>query len=445
MISRYEKKEISKIWDEDQKFSYFLNAELAIMKAIESLGTKSPIPLGTSDKIRKDAKIDAARITEIEKTVKHDVIAFCTSITENLPAEVAKFFHFGVTSSDIIDTALMLQIKDSLVPILSSLKKVLRALDSKAQDLKSVMTMGRSHGMYAEPLSMGQKFLGHYAEFFRRYQDILAFFKNDLTIQFSGAVGNYTIITPELEDLAATQLGLLAEPVSTQVIPRDRIAKLIGITSQLATAIERIAVEIRHLHRSEVAEVSEGFAKGQKGSSIMPHKKNPIAAENLTGMARILKSHYQLALENCVLWHERDISHSSAERMYLPDHFGILLYALDRLDNTLNNLDINQERIEQRVFEDYSYLSSYYLHHLIQITKVKREDLYYWVQQAAFHSQKNKSAEAFHQKLLEICKEAGIELKLSPPTPEQIKKIYLKSVDQVYQRVKMTYGPISDL
>lgn len=435
MISRYDRQEISSLWNEESKFSTYLEAELAILKALE--GDK--VPVGTADKIRESAIINPKRINEIEAQTRHDVIAFCTSITENLDAETGKYFHFGVTSSDVIDTATTIQMKRSLEVILPAFKELLHSLKNRADEMKDVICMGRSHGMYAEPMSFGQKLLGHYNEFARRYKELVDFYENELTIQFSGAVGNYTILTPEQEAIAAKELGLKVEPVSTQVIPRDRIAKMINIHALIAGAIERLSVEIRHLHRSDVGELHEGFKKGQKGSSTMPHKKNPISGENLTGMARMLRSHQLIAAENIVLWHERDISHSSAERMMLPDNFGILFYAITRLSDTVRDLVFHREKIEARVMEGHNYLSSYYLHHLIEKTDFKREDLYYYVQEAAFKGAEAKSAEVFHESLVEIMKEKGHTIDLPKPTFDEIKNIFTRHVNHVYNRSMELY------
>ncbi len=428
MIPRYDKKEISDIWTDNTKFQFYLDAELAILRSQEESGS---IPSGISEKIKNSAKIIPERVDEIEKVTKHDVIAFCQMITEQVDTESGKYFHFGVTSSDIIDTALTLQIKSSIEKILPIFSELRKHLLNRATELKNTMTIGRSHGMFAEPMSFGQKLLGHYCEFSRRYFELKDFYENELTAQFSGAVGNYTILTPENEKRASQLLNLKVEPVSTQVIPRDRIAKLVQINSRLGAAIERISVEIRHLHRSDVGELHEGFSKGQKGSSTMPHKKNPISAENLTGMARMLKSHSQLALENIVLWHERDISHSSAERMFLPDNLGITFYALDRLSSTIENLVFHQENIENRVFENFTYLSSYILHQLVRKTSVPREELYYWVQEGAFEANKSNDPLAF-QKVINEKSDGPIDIEF--PSKDDLKNVFLRHVDTIFTR-----------
>ncbi len=435
MILRYKEKEISSLWTDESKFRTFLEVELAILKALE--GKK--VPQGISDKIKESAVVRVDRIKEIEETVKHDIIAFCTSITENMEPEISKYFHFGVTSSDIIDTSQNLMIKKSLDKIFPVFKDLLKCILDKSLEMKDVICLGRSHGMFAEPMSFGVKFLGHYAELSRRYQELKQFYDNDLTAQFSGSVGNYTVIGPEAEQNAAKTLGLQVEPVSTQVIPRDRIAKLIGIHSLIASAIERFAVEIRHLHRSEVGELCEGFDQGQKGSSTMPHKKNPIGTENLTGMARFLRSHYLIANENIVLWHERDISHSSTERLYLPDNFGILYYCLKRLKNIINNLIFFKERIEEKVEKESAYLSSFYLHYLIEKTNFSREELYSIVQKASFAGEEKGLPKDLHSSLVSLMKEKDIHLKIPYPSSEEIKKIFLQSTDQIFQRTLERY------
>lgn len=433
MIPRYEAREITPIWSDENKYRTFLKIELELLRALEE---KKMIPAGIASTIEKKAVINPQRIDEIELTTRHDVIAFCTSITEQFPPDIGKYFHYGVTSSDVIDSALTLQLKASLDVVLKSYDQFLEALKSRAIETKRLMTLGRSHGMYAEPMSFGQKLLGHYAEFKRRREELEAFYHHDLTIQLSGAVGNYTILTPDIEESVARKLGVKVEAVSTQIIPRDRIAKLISITSLVANAIERLAVEIRHLHHSDVREVAEGFRKGQKGSSTMPHKKNPISSENLTGLSRFLRSHLTLALENCILWHERDISHSSAERLYLPDHFGILVYALDRFTNTINMLEIDAEVIEGKVLSHTHYLSSFYLHFLIShCQSLTREDLYAIIQAASFDKEAKSEPSKFRDFIQRDLKNRNIDIKLPEVTAEGLKDIYLKSVDHIFKRV----------
>ena len=428
MIPRYDAPEISDIWNDYNKFKTYLDVELALIEALEG----RRIPQGISLAIKEKAKIDPKRVAEIERTTRHDVIAFCTSITENLPKDVSKYFHFGCTSSDIIDTATTLQIKKSVTLISKQLKKLLQSLEDKAEDTKHLICMGRSHGMNAEPMSFGTKFLSFYAELERRYKDLNDFIENDLTGQLSGAVGNYTVLTPEIEQIALEKLELKVEPVSSQVIPRDRILKLVSITSMIASAIERVAVEIRHLHHSDIAEVYEGFAKGQKGSSTMPHKKNPISGENLSGLARVIRSHLIIAHENNMLWHERDISHSSAERMFLPDNLGLTFYALRRLTSTIDNLVVNSDHIQSKVFDNFNYLSSYVLHRLIEENRHTREELYQVVQEASF---KAKNVQEFKQHLedSELTKETDFSF-LAALNETNIRNIYLKHVDKIYKR-----------
>lgn len=433
MIPRYEAKDISPLWSDEFKFKTFLKIEIELLRALEE---KNIIPKGITNTIEKTAVINTKRIDEIELVTRHDVIAFCTSITEQLPADIGKYFHYGVTSSDIIDSALTLQIKDSLEVVMKSYDMFLEALKSRAIETKTVMTLGRSHGMYAEPMSFGQKLLGHYAEFKRRRIDLEEFYRHELTIQLSGAVGNYTILTPDIEEKVAFNLGVKVEDVSTQIIPRDRLAKLISITSLVANAIERLAVEIRHLHHSDIGEVAEGFRAGQKGSSTMPHKKNPISSENLTGLSRVLRSHLAIALENSILWHERDISHSSAERLYLPDHFGILTYALDRFTTTMTMLDIDTAVIEGKVLKQTHYLSSYYLHFLIaNCGSTTREELYSIIQSASFDLEAKSSPTKFREYIQTELKNKKIEFALPEVTPAGLKEIYLKSVDHIFKRV----------
>lgn len=433
MIPRYERKEISEIWSEKRRAEYYLEVELALLHALES---QEIIPKNTLKNF-ENVSVDTTRIEEIEAEVKHDIIAFCTSITEQVDTQFSKFFHFGVTSSDIIDTAQSLQIKASLKIILNTFSNLNNSLFNLSQRTLHIIGVGRSHGMYAEALSYGQKFLGFYAEFRRRFDELEDYYNHEITGQLSGAVGNYTVINPEVEREALSKLGLEIEPLSTQVIPRDRIAKLSTILASIAGAIERISVEIRHLHRSEVGEVFEGFSKGQKGSSTMPHKKNPISTENLTGVARIIRSHAIVALENNILWHERDISHSSAERLFLPDSLGLIQYALKRLTSTLDNLVICEERIEQRSENSPGVLSSFYLHQLIKNAPLKREEIYSIIQQAAFENAKSNIE--FDVLINEILEKMNYDLRVAKVNMKELKDKYRETAKTMMERVISTY------
>lgn len=424
MIPRYEVPEISSLWTEDQKFTYFLKVELALLLALEE---EKIIPKCSAE--FKNAKINLPRIHEIEATVHHDVIAFCSSITEQVKSEASKFFHYGCTSSDIIDTALSLQIRDSLKIEITALSELIDALWKKANASKDLYTLGRSHGMFAEPMSFGTKFLSYLCEFARRLEELKNYEEN-LTGQMSGAVGNYTILTPQVEARALKALNLKTEPLSTQVIPRDRLVTLAHIQAGIADAIERLAIEIRHLHRSDVGEVIEGFKAGQKGSSAMPHKKNPIASENISGLARVIRSHEMIAHENTLLWHERDISHSSSERMWLPDSFGLTVYVLRRATRMINDLHLNQEVISAKVEKEFATASSYILHKLLLSYQGTREELYAHIQQASFES---KSRQEFMKNL----EAKGLDL--SGLKLESMQELYRDQTEAIFKRVKETY------
>ncbi len=383
MISRYEVKEISQIWSEQKRFEKMFEVEIALLKALE---IKKKIPTETHLAF-KNVKINPERIAEIEAITRHDVIAFCTSITEQVSDNVGRYFHFGVTSSDILDTALSLQIKDSVKIVIQDIKSLNDELLKQIEKTKDLLCMGRSHGMYAEPMIFAQKFLSFQQEINRRLTDYESILETEITGQFSGAVGNYTILDLETEKLALKELGLEREKVSTQVIPRDHLAKIISNGALLASAIERMSVEFRLLHHSDVSELHEGFKQGQKGSSTMPHKKNPISSENISGLSRLIRSHIEVALNNNILWHERDISHSSTERLYLPDHFGLISYTLKRMTSTVRDLELHREHIEAKATSNFTALSSYLLHGMILLNETSREELYAFIQEASFKSQ----------------------------------------------------------
>jgi adenylosuccinate lyase len=426
MIPRYEVKDISALWNEERRFEKFLEVEMALLKALEK---KNKIPQGTA-KAFADVKINPARILEIEEVTRHDVIAFCTSITEQVDPKVARYFHFGVTSSDILDTALSLQIRESLQIIIKDVKALLAALVEQVEKSKDLLTIGRSHGMYAEPMVFAQKFLSFHQEVARRLADYELIIENEITGQLSGAVGNYTILDSEIETLALKELNLKTEPVSTQVIPRDHLAKVISNGALLASALERMAVEFRLLHHSDIAELHEGFKKGQKGSSTMPHKKNPISSENISGISRLIRSHLEVALQNNVLWHERDISHSSTERLYLPDHFGLVTYAVRRMTSTVRDLELHREAIEAKALGNFSALSSYLLHEMILLNPTTREELYAFIQEASFTA---KNADDFFNWIEKNGKEKNYKLPVLLKQDE-LKKHYVTRFQEVLKR-----------
>ena len=430
MIPRYEVLDISTLWSDESKFKSFLTIELALLDALENYGK---IPKGIKEKF-SNITINPKRIEEIEAVTRHDVIAFCTSVTEQVEADYAKYFHYGVTSSDIIDSALTLQLKANLEITKKDLKNLITALEQRALETKDWLTIGRSHGMFAEPMSFGQKFLSYSTELKRRLNDLESVIEKELTIQLSGSIGNYALISPDIEKYVANKLGFAVEPLSTQVIPRDRLAKILQLNALIASAVERICLEIRHLHHSDVKELAEGFAKGQKGSSIMPHKKNPISSENLTGISRVIRSHAQVAMENTQLWHERDISHSSAERMILPDNFGLLSYMLRRAKTMVENLELYRDRIEAKVFQNALYLSSYYMHFLIEkVPQIRREDLYKVLQTVSF-DEHVKTPELFRSTLAKELE--AMQIKIDLPILDQagLRNIYLAHIDVIFNR-----------
>ncbi len=395
MIERYSIDEIQAIWKPQARFEAMFKVELALMEAQEG----NLIPIKTADCF-KNIIIDPKRISEIELETRHDVIAFCSSITEQVDPEIGKFFHFGVTSSDILDTATSLQIRQSLEIFLKDLQVLIKELGKKIDETQALVCMGQSHGMDAEPMIFGQKFLSYQKELQRRQGEYKQFIQKNLTAQFSGAVGNYLILSPEIEEKAGQLLNLPVESVSTQILPRDHYAKLFSLGALLACGLERMAIEIRHLHRSDVAEVSESTSATQKGSSAMPHKKNPISSENISGLCRVLRSHINIGMENCLLWHERDISHSSAERLIFPDHFNLLSYTTRRMSSTIKNLELHPHAIRSKLTQNQSYLSGQYLHHLIPKVQRSREDLYKIIKNCVSqHSDRDKQIESLTEEL----------------------------------------------
>ncbi len=341
MISRYSRKELVNIWSEENKYNIWLDVEIAAAQAMEKYKI---IPKGVSSIVKRKGKINVKRIHQIESKVKHDVIAFLTSITEKAGYN-ARYLHQGMTSSDVLDTSFNIQLVQSGKILLGDIDRILSVLKKKALRYKFTPCIGRSHGIHAEPITFGLKLASYYEEFKRNKKRLQSAIDEVSTCAISGAVGTFANIDPRVEIYVSKKLKLRPEPISTQVIPRDRHAYYFSILGIIAGSIERIATEIRHLQRSEVYELQEYFSKDQKGSSAMPHKKNPILSENLTGLARIVRSHVTPALENIALWHERDISHSSVERSIGPDSNITLDFALVRLSNLLDNMVVYPKKM----------------------------------------------------------------------------------------------------
>lgn len=335
MIERYSREEIKKIWDLEVKFDYYLRVELAVCQAYARLGM---IPMDAVRQIREKASFSVERIAEIEREVRHDVIAFLTAINESVGAEYAKYIHMGLTSSDVIDTAFALQIKDSACIIQNGLNDLISVVKSLAFKHKNTLCIGRSHGIHAELMTFGFKLL-NWLDALERAKSSFEYALNEVLVgQISGPVGTYSNLPPDIEELTCAELGLKPAKVSTQIISRDRHAKFMAELAIIAGLIEQFATEIRHLQKTEVREVEEGFGQGQKGSSAMPHKKNPILCENLCGLARVVRSNMLAAFENVNLWHERDISHSSAERIIFPDSLILVDFMLARFKNVVENI-----------------------------------------------------------------------------------------------------------
>ncbi|HCS23975.1 MAG TPA: adenylosuccinate lyase [Alphaproteobacteria bacterium] len=345
MIPRFSRPDMAAIWTQENKYRTWLEVELVACEAQESLGV---IPAGVTEKIRAKAGFNAERIDAIEREVKHDVIAFLTNVGEYV-GEDARHIHLGMTSSDVLDTAFALQLRQASDMILAGLDRVLAALRRRALEHKNTLCVGRSHGIHGEPTTFGLKLAGHYTAFLRARRRMELARDEISTVAISGAVGTFATIDPRVQAFVAKKLGMREEPVSTQVIPRDRHAMFFSVLGVIASSIENLATEIRHLQRTEVREAEEFFSAGQKGSSAMPHKRNPVLTENLTGLARLIRASVTPALENVALWHERDISHSAVERVIAPDATIVADFALNRLAGVIENLLVYPERMKRNM------------------------------------------------------------------------------------------------
>ena len=376
MIERYSRKQLTDIWSEENKYKIWLDVEVAAAEAMEKMGQ---IPKGVASIVRKKAHINVKRIHQIESKVKHDVIAFLTSVTEKAGIK-ARYLHQGMTSSDVLDTSLNVQLVQSGKILLTDIDQILKILKKQAKKYKYTPCIGRSHGIHAEPITFGLKLASFYEEFKRNKKRLLDAINEISTCAISGAVGTFANINPNVEKHVAKKLGLKVEPISTQVIPRDRHAFYFSVLGIIAGSIERVSIEIRHLQRTEVYELQEYFSKNQKGSSAMPHKKNPILSENLTGLARMIRSAVIPALENIALWHERDISHSSVERNIGPDTNITTDFALVRLTNILDNMIVYPNKMLENLNITKGLIFSQEL--MLELTKsgLSREKSYKMVQ-----------------------------------------------------------------
>ena len=342
MIERYSREEIKKIWELQAKFEYYLKVEIAVCEAYAKLGK---IPAENLEEIKSKASFTLDRIDEVEREVKHDVIAFLTAVNESVGAENAKYIHMGLTSSDVIDTAFALQISDSAKYVNTELNSLIDTIKKLAFKHKNTVCMGRSHGVHAEVMTFGFKLLNWLDALIRAKESFNYALKEIEVGQISGPVGTYSNVPPEIEEITCAELGLKPAKISTQIISRDRHAKFFSQLALIASLIEQFATEIRHLQKTEVREVEEGFGKNQKGSSAMPHKKNPVLCENLCGLARVVRSNMLTAYENINLWHERDISHSSAERIIFPDSLILIDFMLHRFNGVMENLVVHEDNM----------------------------------------------------------------------------------------------------
>ncbi len=379
MIERYSRKEMVKIWSQEEKFNIWFQLEAHACDAQAKLGV---IPKKSAEIIWEKGKFDINKIDEIEKTTKHDVIAFLTNLAEYI-GEDARFIHQGMTSSDILDTTLSIQLRNASDILLNDINQLLETLKKRSFEHKHTITIGRSHGIHAEPITFGLKLAGYFAEFKRNKKRLIEAKKEISTCAISGAVGTFAHIDPFVENYVSEKMDLVPEDVSTQIIPRDRHAMFFSTLAIIASSVERLATEIRHMQRTEVREAEEYFSQGQKGSSAMPHKRNPVLTENLTGLARLVRSSVIPALENVTLWHERDISHSSVERMIAPDTTITLDFALHRLNSVIENLLIYPDTMLTNLEKLGGLVHSQQV--LLALTQkgASREDAYEMVQENA--------------------------------------------------------------
>jgi len=434
MIERYSHKETSSIWSDESRFGRWLEVEIA---ACEALAETGKIPADAVKRIKSKAKINLPRIKELEEITKHEVVAFVNSVVE-LIGEDGCYFHFGVTSSDIMDTSFSMMLRDSLKLNLKELIGLMAEVKTKAEKFKDLTCVGRTHGIHAEPMSFGLKFVHWYDELKRNKVRLEKVIEEVSVCMISGAVGTYSALDPKVEELSAKKLGLRTIGITTQVIPRDIYADAFNVIALCGATVERIALELRHLQRTEVMEVMEEFTKGQTGSSAMPHKRNPISAENLTGCSRVLRGYAGVSLENIALWHERDISHSAAERIIAPDATVLLAYMLKRLTGLLSRIRVVESGVEKNLNLTHGLIYSSIVLVALMEKGMKRDDAYVVVQENAMKLWDAIEKGNVTLNFIDVLKKDARVTKLI--NEDELKKIFdkkniFKHVDQIYNKV----------
>lgn len=429
MIDRYAIKEIEDIFSLKNRYETFLKVELSVLKAYVELGI---VPENDYLKIKEKAKVDVDKINELEKETKHDVIAFTRSLSLEL-GEEKKWIHYNLTSTDVVDTSLSYNIKEANEIIIKALKELEKTLNDLAKKYEYTPIIGRTHGIHGEVTSFGLKWALFLDELKRDITRLNFERENVEVVKISGTVGNFANLPYELEELVAKELKLNRPAISTQVLSRDRLAGYVNVLALIASLFEKIATEIRHLSRTEVNEVNEYFSKNQKGSSAMPHKRNPVGSENICGLSRIIKSSQMIALENNILWHERDISHSSNERIYLPDDISLIIYLSRRLNNILKNIVVHEDKMKEDIFSTYGVIfSGRVLNYIIEKNEVSREEIYDYIQALAFKAMESKT------QLKDLILNDFYFMKFL--TEEEVNELFsyeyvFKNVDKIYKKV----------
>ncbi len=431
MISRYTRPQMGEVWSEERRFQYWLKIETL---HLEALSQKGMVEKRVVEEVRKRARVNIPRLRELEKKTRHEVVAFVESIIEQVP-EAGKFLHFGLTSSDVMDTALACQLKEAGEIIFKDLEELLQSLKEKALTYKDTVMMGRTHGMHAEPITFGWKMALWWEEMRRNRERFKEAWDGVKFGKISGAVGTFSHLDPEIEEYICSRLGLSPDPISSQVIQRDRHAHFLLSLALIASSLEKFALEVRHLQRSEVGEVEEPFTKGQKGSSAMPHKRNPILCERICGLARVIRSNALASLENIPLWHERDISHSSVERIIIPDSCILTDYILERFTWIIRNLKVNTARMLKNLESSGDIFFSQKLMLKIMEKGVDRKKAYEEIQKIALESiERKKNFKDAIQKspfIREILTQQELEDCFNV-------KEYLKNIDKIFKRLGLS-------